>query len=297
MTPSRPLLAPIRRVRRLVEPTLAERFITTDGPLVDKWESYFDVYERHLSRFRHRSPTMLEIGVSHGGSISVWREWLGRDSRLIGIDIEPRCRDLAGRNVAIEIGDQSDPEFLADVAERHGPFDIVLDDGSHFGDHQVVTLDALWPHVNDGGAYLVEDLHTNYWDRKRGGLRRPGTFIEHAKTIADDLTAFHSISDDFVPSTWTSTVESVSFHDSVVAIEKRVHGPSARVTSGRPVFGDLYGAPVEERLSPEHLAEIERMNRPWNRVKRAVRAPRKSIDRAVAETRSAISRDSQRPGD
>jgi hypothetical protein len=287
--------APLGRARRLgrrllrattPDRSLAERFATTDGPLVDKWESYFDVYERHLARFRHTSPTMLEIGVSHGGSIAVWRAWLGRGSRLVGVDIEPRCRELSRRGVAIEIGDQSDTTFLTALAERHGPFDIILDDGSHFGDHQIVTLETLWPHLRDGGVYMVEDLHTNYWAHKRGGLRRPGTFIEFAKTIADDLTAFHSISDDYTPTTWTSTVGSVSFHDSIVAIEKCVHSPSARITAGRPVFPDLYGAAVEQRLSPEHWTQIEAMNRPWPRAKRAIRNPR----RALARVRSLLHR-------
>jgi cephalosporin hydroxylase len=275
---------PIRWLRE--QRSIGHLFTTTGGPIVDKWESYFRVYERHLSSFRKQRPTMLEIGVSHGGSIAVWQRWLGRGCTLVGIDIEPRCAQLSRRGVSIEIGDQSDLEFLADVARRHGPFDIVLDDGSHFGDHQVATLDVLWPHLNDNAVYMVEDLHTNYWERKRGGLRRPGTFVEYAKSIADDLTAFHSETDDFVPTGWTSTVESVTFHDSIVVIEKHLHGPSERVTAGRPVFPDLYGAPVEQRLTPEHWERIERMNRPLNRAKRALRSPRSSFEQLRRRTAS-----------
>jgi hypothetical protein len=260
---------------------------------VDKWDSYFAVYTQHMSRFRHQRPVMLEIGVSHGGSIDVWQRWLGRGCHIIGIDIEPRCLELTRRGVSIEIGDQSDIAFLEDVARRHGPFDIVLDDGSHFGDQQIVTLDILWPHLKDRGVYLVEDLHTNYWERKRGGLRRPGTFVEYAKRIADDLTAFHSDSDDFAPTDWTTSVASVSFYDSVVALEKAEHGPPTRITAGRPVFEDLYGAPVGERLSQDHWQRIEEMNKPINRLRRAVRSPRKTLTTVRANLRRRIERSSR----
>ena len=52
--------------------------------------------------------------------------------------------------------------FLKSLADQYGPFDIVIDDGSHAPAHQVASLTALWPHVKVGGVYLVEDLHTSY---------------------------------------------------------------------------------------------------------------------------------------
>lgn len=112
--------------------------------------------------FRGKHPTVLEIGVSHGGSLQMWRDYFGRGSTIIGLDIDERLRSLEDPGFRVVIGDQSDPVFLKSLADQYGPFDIVIDDGSHAPAHQVASLTALWPHVKVGGVYLVEDLHTSY---------------------------------------------------------------------------------------------------------------------------------------
>eukprot|EP00540_Astrosyne_radiata_P018571 CAMPEP_0116824288 /NCGR_PEP_ID=MMETSP0418-20121206/1312_1 /TAXON_ID=1158023 /ORGANISM="Astrosyne radiata, Strain 13vi08-1A" /LENGTH=168 /DNA_ID=CAMNT_0004452639 /DNA_START=10 /DNA_END=516 /DNA_ORIENTATION=+ len=45
-----------------------------------------------------------------------------------------------------------------------GPYDIILDDGSHVPPHVIFSLFALWPCVKEGGIYIIEDLETSYWD-------------------------------------------------------------------------------------------------------------------------------------
>ncbi len=45
----------------------------------------------------------------------------------------------------VEIGDQEDPAFLRLVAERHGPFDIVIDDGGHRMRQQIVSVETALP--------------------------------------------------------------------------------------------------------------------------------------------------------
>ena len=55
--------------------------------------------------------------------------YLGPSARIVGNDIDDAARSVAGRHV-VETGDQEDPVFLASVVERHGPFDIVMDDGA-----------------------------------------------------------------------------------------------------------------------------------------------------------------------
>lgn len=130
-----------------------------------------------------KAPRNLEIGVSHGGSLDLWREWFGPGAHIVGVDIDPRVETLAKKGIEIRVGDQSDRDFLSKLADRDGPFDIVIDDGSHHPAHQLLTLQELWPVVNVNGVYLVEDLHTNYWEQYDGGLRRPGTFIEFVKAV------------------------------------------------------------------------------------------------------------------
>ena len=59
------------------------------GPLVVKYRHYFDVYERHLSRFRGRRFKLLEVGIAYGGSVRMWRAWLGEAFEHHCLDVDP----------------------------------------------------------------------------------------------------------------------------------------------------------------------------------------------------------------
>jgi hypothetical protein len=85
---------------------------------------------------------------------------------------------LAERGTEVVIGDQEDREFLARLRDRLGTVDLVIDDDGHTMGQQIATLEELWPAVRDGGLYVVEDLHTSYWEEFGGGWRQPGTFVE-----------------------------------------------------------------------------------------------------------------------
>jgi len=253
--------------------SLREIFERNEGRLTHKWDHYFPIYERHLARFRGKSPTVLEIGVSHGGSLDMMREWLGRGSTIVGIDIDDRILDLRRHNVHLAVGDQSDPAFLAELTSAYGPFDIVIDDGSHVPRHQIASLEHLWPTLPSGSVYLVEDTHSNYWAAYEGGVGRPSTFIEYAKRLVDDLHAFHSRSDDFVPTAWTTTLGGIHFYDSIVVLDRVDRDPPTHHKSGRPVFDTLYGRDATADLDEDHLAQIDEMNRTGRRIARTLRHP------------------------
>jgi hypothetical protein len=216
---------------------------------------------------------MLEIGVSHGGSLQMWRRYFGRGSTIVGIDINPRVAELAGPGIEIHIGDQSDPAFLARLGEQYGPFDIVLDDGSHQPIHQIASVEHLWPYVADGGVYIVEDLHTNYWEEYGGGLRRTDTFMAWTQARVDDMHAWHSHEDGFEVNEWTRTLAGVHEFDSVVILDKRRHDRPFSRMSGRPAFDDVYGTPVGALADDHYRAQLASLSRPAARARRALRDP------------------------
>ena len=201
---------------------------------VHKWHHYFEIYERHFSRFRDRPIRMLEIGVFRGGSLRMWKQFFHPDSIIVGIDIDKSCaaHERADENVHVRIGSQADPDFLAQVTEEFGPFDIILDDGSHKTHHQNVSFGALFrASLKDGGCYMVEDMHSNYWLKT---IDSEETFIDLSKQLVD---AIHEPYIDrteasFRPGQPDNTSEmqvsylsanifSVAFYDSIVVIEKR----------------------------------------------------------------------------
>jgi hypothetical protein len=131
----------------------------SEGHGIWKWRHYFDIYDRHLARFRGRPVRMVEIGVFGGGSLPMWREYFGADTHIYGIDIDESCRELAGPGVEIFIGDQSDRAFWRDFLAREPQIDVVLDDGGHTPNQQMVTLECLLPAIQPGGVYICEDIN------------------------------------------------------------------------------------------------------------------------------------------
>lgn len=227
---------------------LLEYFEANRGRLIHKWVHYFDVYHRHFERFRDRSPTLLELGVFHGGSLQMWRHYFDRDARIVGVDIDPRCAELAEEGIEIRIGDQADRDFLRSLVSDFAPFDIVIDDGAHMFRHQLATFEAVFPAVSREGVYLVEDLHTGYWPEYGGAYPRrtllgnrkaPKSFIEYSKDLVDKLNAWHSREpkrlavDDF-----TRSARSIHYYDSVLVIEKGAVSPPASRKTGVPSFDD-----------------------------------------------------------
>jgi hypothetical protein len=121
------------------------------------------------------------------------------------------------------------------VVAEFGIPDIVLDDGSHRMDDINASFDALYPLVPKNGVYIVEDLHTAYWDEYGGGLRKPGSFIERSKVLVDRLNADHA-RDAIAPDEFTATTRSICFYDSVVVFEKGRTTDKAAPQIGKRLF-------------------------------------------------------------
>jgi hypothetical protein len=183
-----------------------------------KWHQYFPVYERHFERFRNRHLTVLEIGVGEGGSVQCWRRYFGPFAIIVGIDINPLCRQVEEPQIHIRIGSQDDTEFLDSILAEFGDPDIVIDDGSHIQQHINATFNFLYPRVVKNGIYLVEDLHAAYWDDHGGGLRGKDSFIEHAKNCVDELHAEYTRG-ALARSRIGDRTTSVHFYDSIVVFE------------------------------------------------------------------------------
>jgi hypothetical protein len=152
----------------------------------------------------------------------MWKRYFGPHARIIGIDVNPACKDWEEDQIEIRIGDQSDENFLQSLIDEFGPPDIVLDDGSHMMSHVGASFQFLYPRVAKNGIYMVEDLHTAYWDEFEGGLHKSSTFIERCKQLIDELNADHTRG--ALPATeFTKSTLSMHFYDSVAVFERGAH--------------------------------------------------------------------------
>jgi hypothetical protein len=215
---------------------LEKYFRENKGRLIHKWIHYFDIYDRHFSRFKNKEITILEIGVSHGGSLQMWKEYFGPKAKIYGIDINPLCKDLEEDNIKIFIGSQSDPDFLKEVKKSIPKIDILIDDGGHTMEQQIVSYEVLFDHVLDNGVYLCEDLHTSYWPKFGGGYKKEGSFIEYSKDFIDQLNAYHSKQSGLEVSDFTKSVDSIHYYDSMLVIEKKKKSKPFDQQIGNPSF-------------------------------------------------------------
>ncbi|MDE2138243.1 MAG: class I SAM-dependent methyltransferase, partial [Gammaproteobacteria bacterium] len=156
---------------------------------MDKWAHYFPIYDRHFSWYANKSVTFLEIGVARGGSLQMWQRFFGPLAKVVGIDIQERSKSYETSGTFVRIGDQSDERFLQSIVDEFGVPDVVLDDGSHHMEHISKTFNFLYPKLPKNGVYMVEDLHTAYWDEYGGGLSKADTFINKSKSFIDQLNA------------------------------------------------------------------------------------------------------------
>jgi len=172
--------------------------------------------------------------VFQGGSLQMWRHYFGPGARIVGVDVDPRCRAFEEEGITVITGDQTDRKFLASLRERLPHIDILIDDGGHSMEQQIATFEELYPHLHAEGIYVCEDAHTSYVAKFGGGYRQPGTFIEHAKGVVDALHGWYGELPGI--DAMTLSTHSVHFYDSVVVLEKRPMRRPEESMTGKPAF-------------------------------------------------------------
>lgn len=220
---------------------LEKYFTENKGNLTEKWKHYFEIYDRHFSRFRGTDVHIVEFGVSQGGSLQMWKQYFGPNAKIFGIDINPHCQKLEEEQIEIFIGDQEDRRFLKSLTEKIPKIDILIDDGGHTMKQQINTYEEFFSYIDKNGVYLCEDLHTSYWSEWGGGYKKRGTFIEYSKNFIDYINAWHSVQTSRLSVTkFTKSVHSLHYYDSILVVEKRPIEKPFHVTTGTPIIPNFY---------------------------------------------------------
>ncbi len=216
---------------------LIDYFEKHEHRLIHKWMHYFEIYERHFGQFRNQPISLLEFGVLHGGSLQMWKYYFGKQAKIFGADINPRCAELGEDQITILLADQESRESLRNICSSLPPLDIIIDDGGHTMLQQKTTFEEMWGQLRIGGIYLIEDMHTSYWPSFGGSYKDPVNFVEYTKNLIDQLNAWHAVpNSDLTVNEFTRTAYSLHYYDSVLVIEKRaIQRPTARM-KGKPSF-------------------------------------------------------------
>jgi hypothetical protein len=293
-------------------PSLSDLFWAHLGPVADKWEQYIPFYEAELRRYleSQRPVVLLEIGVMNGGSLELWRKLLPPQSRVVGMDIDERCRVLQlSDGIELHIGDATQRTFV-DTALGETRFDIIIDDGSHRSIDIIATFENLFGRLKPGGSYIVEDLHTSYWREYGGGFRTEGSSIEWAKNLVDAINADHIKNTADIPSEevaqlkeFNKEIARIAFFDSALVVQKYLAPKNrsfARVVTGTefPVFdpiqwvhsmpvdslGNLIVGPsVARRLETGLTRSLEEKEHHLNRQKQELQGKEQEVKRQAQQ--------------
>lgn len=151
--------------------------------------NYLVKYQKYLPFKQNDDIKILEIGVQGGHSLRTWKEYF-YNSFIIGLDINPDCKQYQEYGITIEIGSQNDANFLNDIKEKYEKINMIVDDGSHINSDVIFSFEHLWDMIVPGGVYVVEDCITSYWSDYGGELRKPGTTMEYFKNLCDDVNFY-----------------------------------------------------------------------------------------------------------
>ena len=196
----------------------------------DKWGGrwYTPHYQKYFEPYREQAVKVLEIGIggydlpdAGGESLRMWKHYFRR-GLIYGMDIYPKTGIHESR-VQILQGDQGDEEALDAMARELGPFDIIIDDGSHISHHIIPSFNALFPHVKPGGIYVIEDLASAYWPGWGGDADPSAQYrtMDMIKDLLDDLHQSEQIrAGDDKRSTTELTVTGVHVHHNLAIIDK-----------------------------------------------------------------------------
>ncbi len=196
----------------------------------DKWGYHFytPIYTSQFQSLRHKPIKLLEIGVGgyakphHGGdSLRMWKRYFYKGT-IIGIDLYDKS-DIQENRLKIYQGDQSDTTFLASLHAKEGPFDIIIDDGSHIQSHIIASFEALFPLLPPGGIYVIEDTQTSYWPKFEGSTSQLETvpsamnyFIQRVHSV----NRSEWLKDELPPEIPNQGIKAISFYHNLIFIEK-----------------------------------------------------------------------------
>lgn len=215
--------------------------------------SYTGAYELHLATFRDRPVQLLEIGVGGyeypqkgGESLRMWKEYFPQ-GRIIGLDIYDKSA-LAEERIEILQGDQGDRRYLEALAAEHGPFDIVIDDGSHLSGHVITSFRTLFPHLAESGVYVIEDIQTSYWGTYAKPYRSPGTTMALLKELADGLNYAEFDVVGYQPTYTDLWVRSLTLYHNIAFIQKGSNIEPSNVLPPHPRSTRMFDRSIRARL-------------------------------------------------
>ncbi|MDT8856940.1 hypothetical protein RNZ50_18255 [Paracoccaceae bacterium Fryx2] len=202
---------------------------------------YTELYNMLFQPFRDRSIGFLEMGLQIGGpelgadadrattdlpSVRMWLEYF-RKARIIGLDISDFSW-FSHERFTFHRCDMDNRAEIAAAAAAMPKLDIIIDDASHASHHQQNAFLELFPKLQAGGLYIIEDLRWQPEAYEKPGITRTaalfqsylteGVFLHSDPDVAD---AFNALRIDMSGCFMFQVRYDKARRDQVVVIHKR----------------------------------------------------------------------------
>jgi hypothetical protein len=202
-----------------------------------QWHDYAKRYEKYFAPYKDRSIKFLEIGLAMGYSAHMWEHYFSK-AQLHFIESDKKFLDIyqsldSSRSHCYLLDQANENDLLHFINHVGGEFDIILDDGGHQMDQQIISFRMLFPTLKSGGMYIIEDLATSF--TATGSYKpesMPGSTVFFLKQLIDEINAF-TIKPAGLPyfcadykryndlSYYQKHIESIHFYNCMVVIIKR----------------------------------------------------------------------------
>lgn len=144
------------------------------------FHSYSPVYHKFLEPYKTTIRSVIEIGIGNkpcmmatvgdqytpGASLRAWKDFFIH-STIYGLDIDTSIFFNEHR-IQCFYADQSSADSLTNTLDEiiklngknmlNNKFDLIVDDGSHIKNHMILSFKTIFPFLNIGGLYIIEDI-------------------------------------------------------------------------------------------------------------------------------------------
>ncbi|WP_196717417.1 glycosyltransferase family 61 protein [Actinomyces trachealis] len=186
---------------------------------------YLDAYEKIFGHLEGTKFTFLQLGLGSSGALMTWRDFFFRAS-IVGAGTERTQSDF-GPRIKTVVVEKYGKDLYDRLANEFAP-GIIIDDASHRWDQQISAFQSLFPAVEPGGYYVVEDMQTSfgtYVDRygKKGTMSAFEQFVGMFSPVVAGITAwpYREVFDSYL----RSSVESVTLLRHRLVVKKRFDAP------------------------------------------------------------------------
>ncbi|WOD40408.1 glycosyltransferase [Nodosilinea sp. E11] len=283
--------------------SLLELYREHQGKVSDKWSLYLDEYDRLFSGFRNQPIRLLEIGIQNGGSLEIWGKYFSNAESLIGCDINPDCSKLSydDHRISVVVGDANTDTTEDEIIACSSSFNLIIDDGSHVSDDIVKSFARYFRHLNEGGLFVIEDLHCSYWSNFQGGLYYPYSSLSFCKRLADIVNHEHwgvererkqllqgftkQFSADFDELS-LSKIHSIEFVNSICIIRKQstqLNLLGSRFIAGKEIESVVSGHYELSGTTSPVKGQGDQVNNPWSRMLVSPEEDWESLSKVVVE--------------